>query len=280
MKKNVLLLIKGFFVGVANIIPGVSGGTLAITLGIYENLLSCAGHFFKNFKKNIAFIIPVGIGGLMAIVLGSKALSFALTNYRLATILFFTGLILGGGPILFRKVKYNMKSVANWLIFLIVFAAIAILAFMNPSSNLVSLANLDILGYVKLFVVGVIAAATMIIPGISGSFVLMMLGYYEPILNTVKNITDFSLLGTNLTILIPFGIGLLVGIVILARMLEWLFKKYEVKTYCAVIGFVLSSMIAIFVPLWGVSYSIWELVIGLILAFIGFIIAYKIGEEK
>ena len=103
MKEYILLTIKGFFIGLANIIPGVSGGTIAITLGVYEKLIGCISHIFKNLKENIKFLLPIIIGAGISILLLSKVISYSLENYVLPTILFFIGAILGGIPMLAKK---------------------------------------------------------------------------------------------------------------------------------------------------------------------------------
>ena len=124
-----------------------------------------------------------------------------------------------------------------------------------------------------------VAASSMIIPGISGSFMLMLLGYYKPIIDTVSNLTKFNNLWDNLKILIPFGFGLVFGIVLVAKLIEYLLKKYEVKTYFGVIGFVLASIIAIIVPLFKVSFNVVELIVGIILLVLGSLATFKISNN-
>lgn len=277
MKEKLTLVIKGFLIGVANIIPGVSGGTLAITLGIYEKLIGAISHFFKNLKENIKFIIPIGIGAVLSILLLSRVISFCLKEYTLATILFFIGLILGGIPLLNKKIKGHYKNVSNIIIFLLSFGFVIALSVLK-GENVVSFANMNIINYIMLFLVGVVAAATMIIPGVSGSFVLMLLGYYKPIVDTIGALTKFNNIWQNIMILVPFGIGVLVGIVAISKLLEFLFKKYEVKTYFGVMGFIMASIITIFTGAEGLVFSIPQLLIGLILLGIGFTAAYKLGE--
>lgn len=277
MKEKLTLVIKGFLIGVANIIPGVSGGTLAITLGIYEKLIGAISHFFKNLKENIKFIIPIGIGAVLSILLLSRVISFCLKEYTLATILFFIGLILGGIPLLNKKIKGHYKNVSNIIIFLLSFGFVIVLSVLK-GENVVSFANMNIINYIMLFLVGVVAAATMIIPGVSGSFVLMLLGYYKPIVDTIGALTKFNNIWQNIMILVPFGIGVLVGIVAISKLLEFLFKKYEVKTYFGVMGFITASIITIFTGAEGLVFSIPQLLIGLMLLGIGFTAAYKLGE--
>lgn len=280
--KHIVLGIKGFFIGLANIIPGVSGGTLAITLGIYEQLIGCISHIFKNLKENIKFLLPIGIGAVLSIVTLSHAISFSLENYVLPTILFFIGAILGGIPMLINKVSgYNLKF-SNIIIFLITFSLIILLLFLN-GENIVSFENMGIGNYLMLFIVGIVASATMVIPGVSGSAVLMTIGYYKPILEVIKNLTDFSNITNNLMILIPFGIGVIVGILLIAKLLEFLFKNFEVKTYYGVLGFILASIIAIIYQNLIINssfvFSIPSLIIGIILFILGFGIAYKLGDK-
>ena len=277
MKEKLTLVIKGFLIGVANIIPGVSGGTLAITLGIYEKLIGAISHFFKNLKENIKFIIPIGIGAVLSILLLSRVISFCLDKYTLATILFFIGLILGGIPLLNKKIKGHYKNVSNIIIFLLSFGFVIALSVLK-GENVVSFANMNIINYIMLFLVGVVAAATMIIPGVSGSVVLMLLGYYKPIVDTIGALTKFNNIWQNIMILVPFGIGVLVGIVAISKLLEFLFKKYEVKTYFGVMGFIMASIITIFTGAEGLVFSIPQLLIGLMLLGIGFVAAYKLGE--
>ena len=225
MKENIMLVLKGMIVGLANVIPGVSGGTLMITLGIYEKIINIISHFFKNFKENLKFIIPFGIGLGIAVLLFSKLIGFSLDKFPFATTIFFLGLILGGLPMLWKKVKIKKKNVSNWLVFALTFGLVTVFAFLSSGDHVASFANLGVGGYLMLFLVGMIAASTMIIPGISGSFVLMLLGYYKPIIDTVSSITDFSLLGSNIVILGVFGIGILVGAVLVAKLIEFLLKN-------------------------------------------------------
>ena len=277
--QNMILVLKGFLIGIANIIPGVSGGTLMITLGIYERIINAISHFFHDFKENIKFLVPLGIGMVLSILLMSQLIGMCLEKFPFPTTLFFVGLILGGIPLLWRKVKDSPKKVSYGIIFVITFLFVAMFAFLKSGDYVVSFEDMNIMSYVLLFGVGMIASATMIIPGISGSFMLMLLGYYKPIIDTLRGLTEFSLLGHNLAILIPFGIGVLVGIVLVAKLIEFLLKKFEIPTYYGVLGFVLASMIAIILPLIGTMITIWQVLCAILLFAFGFGVAYKLGGE-
>ena len=280
--KSIFLIIKGFFMGLANLIPGVSGGTIAITLGIYDKLISCISHFFTNIKENIKFIIPIVIGIALSVLTLSKVISFCLDKYLFPTIMFFIGSIIGGIPMLYKKISKHKTNIIDLLILILSIVFIISVTFI-VGDNIVSFQSLSLFGYIKLLLVGVIASATMVIPGISGSAVLMTLGYYEPIINILKDLTNFINLGYNLSILIPFGIGVLMGIILIAKLIEYLFKKYEVKTYYAIIGFVISSVISIimqnFIMNGLVKLNLIETIIGVILFIVGYLIAYKLGDK-
>lgn len=279
MKDKIFLVLKGFLLGIANIIPGVSGGTLAITLGIYNDLIGAISHFFKNLKKNLGLLIPLGIGMVSALLLGSKLVTYCLDKFTLPTTLFFIGLIVGGIPLLTKKLKGNKTKPLNLAVFLLTFSIVMIMTFLNAGNNAVDLTNMSVIKFLLLIVIGMVAAATMVIPGVSGSFVLMLLGYYIPVVGTVGNLTNFSELGHNLLILAPFGIGVALGIVGIAKLIEFLLKKYEVPTYYGIIGFVTSSVIGLGIGLIGVETSTLQVLAGLVLFVLAFVIGYKLGDK-
>lgn len=279
-KNWILLFFKGGFMGIGNVIPGVSGGTLAVILGIYDSLIDAISSLFKKFKENILFLFPVLLGMLVFIVLSSKGIDLALEHFPLATVLFFVGMILGGIPLLFQKVKTGLKNVWNYLIFALIFVLLLLYTFLNPRSGAVEINQFGFLEYFLLFCVGMIGAATMIIPGISGSMTLMVLGYYDLIvLESVGNIMDFSKIGYHLQVLIPFGLGCIVGLLLIAKLLSFLLKKFETKTYFGIFGFIFASLIIIFY-LNVSTFSVGEFFIGLFLGVFGFFLSYFISIGK
>ena len=151
MKNNIILVLKGMIIGLANVIPGVSGGTLMITLGIYEKVINVISHFFKNLKENLKFIIPLGIGLVLAILLFSKIIGLSLDKYPFPTTLFFIGLILGGLPLLVKKVNFKTKNISNWLIFLLTFSVVTIFTFLNSEGLEVTFTNMGLGNYLLLF---------------------------------------------------------------------------------------------------------------------------------
>ena len=285
--KNIILVLKGFFMGIANVIPGVSGGTIAIILGIYEDFISAISNILKDLKKNFLFLLPIGIGMVLSIITTSKIVGYSYDHFPLPTLLFFVGLVFGGIPMLVNNVKENKdsKKASNYLIAFLTFALVIFMAsykFIFGINTEVSLASLDITGYLLLFIVGVVAAATMVIPGISGSLVLMIIGYYYPIINTINGVLKNNVFH-NLTVLGIFGIGIVIGILSISKLLEFLFKKYKTKTYFGVIGFVIASIIAIplsaCIELNSIPVNVVQSIIGIALAVLGTVISFKLGEK-
>lgn len=287
--KNIILVIKGFIMGIANIIPGVSGGTLALTLGIYEGFIGAISHFFTNIKENIKFLLPIVIGIILAILTMSNVITNSFENYPIPTTLFFMGLVIGGIPMLTNKVKKTkeIKDLSSYVIMSLTFALVIVLAFSEEifggTLGNASFDNLSVLGYLWLSVVGIIAAATMVIPGVSGSLVLMLLGYYLPIVNVIKELTHFENLFPNILVACFFGVGVVMGIVLVAKLIEWLLAKYENKTYFGVIGFIIASVIAIPISVYheigNIVFTTQQVSIGILFLILGGIIGYKLGEK-
>lgn len=282
MKEKLILFIKGVVLGVAFVIPGVSGGTLAVLLGIYEELIEAASNFYKNmvnFKKYFMYLLPIGLGIIFSVAVFAKLIKFGLEKSPIITILIFLGMIIGGIPALVRNVKgtkINLKDMTLMLVGLII--VISMLIFHKSNSNVV-LTNMSLTGYITLFLVGAIAAVTMVVPGISGSFTLMLIGYYEPILNLVNDITSFKNLGPNLILIFTFMLGVFIGIIFISKIIEWCLKHYKRETYYAIIGFVLSSIISVIYEVSKFPFNLTHLIIGIVLLVINTVLVYKVFDE-
>lgn len=285
--ENLILVVKGFFMGIANVIPGVSGGTIAIILGIYENFIGAISNLLKDLKKNVKFLLPVFIGMGIAILTMSKVISYSYDKFPLPTLMFFVGLVFGGIPMLMKNVKNKKerKKISNYVIGLMTFSLVIFLAsykFIFNVNSEVSFTSMNIGSYILLFLVGIVAAATMVIPGVSGSLVLMILGYYYPVINTISALFKEDFI-SNAIILGVFGLGVVIGIVLISKLLEILFKKYKVKTYFGVLGFVFASIIAIplaaCIELNSIPTSIDQIIISIVMVIIGTVISYNLGEK-
>jgi len=278
VKIGLINFIKGFILGIANVIPGVSGGTMAVSMGLYELILSSIGNFFKDIKGNFIKLLPIILGILVAIVSTSKLVTYALTNYKAQTLCLFIGLIFGGVSLIMRKIK-GKGSKINYLIFFVIFFFVISLNFLKTGLIEISFTNMGIIDYLLLLLMGFIASSAMVIPGISGSFILMVLGYYDKIIYTISTITDFSKLGSNLLILVPFGIGVIIGIVFMAKLITNLIKKYETKTYFAIMGFVLSSVVVLLLQLTDFKFTFINVATSLFALCWGYMLARAIDKE-
>ena len=271
--KNLKLFLKGFIIGIGKIIPGVSGSMLAIGMGLYDKGIDAISNFFIDIKKNGRFLLTVGSGILLAIITCSKIIDYSLTTFYLPTMLLFIGLMAGGIPSIYKKIKKDVFNINYILCFIISFLIVIFISTLNTTNF-----NLEIQNFFFLIVVGFIDAFTMVLPGISGTAILMILGCYETIIKTFASLTDLSILSTNLPIILPFGIGLIIGIIIFVKMMEYMLKKQNTRTYFIVLGLAISSLIQLFLQTLKSNYSISDIIIGLILLVFGFQIA-KVLEE-
>ena len=282
MFKNI---IKGMMIGIANIMPGVSGGTLAVSMGIYDKLIHCITHILSEFKESMKFLLPIFAGAGIALVALTFVIEALFQYYPIPTNLLFIGLIVGGLPPVITKVKSHKLTFGHILAGLLFFALVVGMAMMGDNGNRQVTLNLGIVPMIKLVLVGIIAAATMIIPGVSGSMVLLILGYYQPIIQQITAFCtavitlDMAGILHGVAILLPFGIGVLIGILGIAKIIEIIFQKYPVYAYCAIIGLIAASPIAILVCSNFAGFSVNVLLISIVTFAAGFGIAIKIGDK-
>lgn len=281
MKDKIVLFIKGIVLGISFVIPGVSGGTLAVLMGIYEELIEAASNFYKSvndFKKYFMYLLPIGLGVVFSVSVFARIIKFGLDKAPIITILIFLGMIIGGIPSLCKNVmgyKITIKDISLMLVGILI--VLSMLIF-HKSSNLVTFDNINMYGYVILFFVGMLAAVTMVVPGISGSFTLMLIGYYEPVLNMVNEITAFKNLSTNIILMCVFMLGVILGIVFVSKIIDWCLKHYKKETYYAIIGFVLSSIVSVLYEVSKFPMNEVHLVIGVVLLIINSVLVYKVFD--
>ncbi|MGN0308488.1 MAG: DUF368 domain-containing protein [Lachnospiraceae bacterium] len=281
------LILKGAVIGIANVIPGVSGGTMAVVMGIYDKLIHAITHLKSEFKQALKLLIPIVIGAGAGIIILSELLTRALENFPVQTKFMFIGLIVGGLPIIVSRLKATGKKVSggNIAIMVLFFLLVAGFAFLGEGEASGTAISLNAVEVIKLFFVGIIASATMVIPGVSGSMVLMLLGYYYLILDSISQfihaLPDFHLavLLEKTGILLPFGIGILVGIGGIAKLIEIVFEKFPNYAYCAIIGLIVASPLAIIFMSDIRNYNTVAVLTGLVTFAVGFIIARKLGED-
>ena len=248
MLQWILDILRGAVIGVSNIIPGVSGGTMAVSMGIYDRVIYAVNNIFKQFRKNFRELLPILIGVLIGLfafaaligtLLGTKSDEIPLT--RLPTNFAFIGLILGGLPAIYKRVNMRNAKVPGLILFLIFLALVVVLPLLNPPEA--RTVNHSIGTILLMIPLGALASATMVIPGVSGSMILMLLGYYNSVINAMNDLRggDWS----SLAILLPYAFGLLVGIVFIAKLMNYLLRKHAALTFSAIFGLVIGSPVAL-----------------------------------
>lgn len=274
MKEKLILILKGIIIGAGKIIPGVSGGMLAITLNVYDRAIKSISNFFKNVKENFTFLFTLGIGILLSILSVSKLIEYTLDNYYLPTMLLFIGMIIGGIPSIVNEAKQE-KSLKNIIIMLIPFILIFILSI---TSNIFNMGSVKEVKVIPMILIGIVDAITMIIPGISGTAILMMLGYYDIIISSFSSFTNLSLLSYNLSIIIPFGIGMIIGVITLSKIINYLLNRYRISCLYAIIGFSISSILLLLIETLKNNYYIGEVLISLVLLVVGYFISSRLDK--
>lgn len=257
--------LKGVVISISQLVPGVSGGTIAMIFGIYDKLLHAVNNILKDFKNQYRLLLEVGLGAVIGIFAFSNIVKTLFDNFPIQIGYLFIGVILGGAPLMYRKaaVKGLKKSSILYLI-----AGFVIVYMMGTPNNDASavIQNLTPLNFLYLFLGGVVVAIALILPGISGSFMLFVLGLYNTVITAVAQL--------NIPILIPIAIGGIVGTLATARFIEILLLKFPEQTYILIFGFILGSVFSVFPGIDGMKS-----VIGIILAIIGFIFTYYISRN-
>lgn len=278
------ILLKGMVIGIANIIPGVSGGTMAVSMGIYDKLIHCLTHLFKEFKESIKFLLPVLIGAAIALVGLSFVITPAFEHFPLQTNCLFIGLIVGGLPAVWTKVKGKGIKLSYLIPFLVFFVLVVGMAAMGETEGAAADLSFSAGSVIKLFFVGIIASATMVIPGVSGSMMLLLMGYYNPIVASIKSFVEalvaFDMAGIlqGCGVLVPMGIGIVFGIFAIAKVIEIVFEKFPMQAYWAIIGLIVASPIAILILGETGVISIVSVLTSIVTLGVGFVIAMKLGD--
>lgn len=266
-----MLFLKGIIIGIGKIIPGVSGSMLAISMGIYQKMIDSINNFFKDIKGNSIFLLKITIGVLISIVFFSNIILKCLNNYYIITMFFFIGLIIGSFKDINKEIKCkNKKVIVITLLITLILGLISVNSEVNIQNNFFR--------FLYFIFVGFIDAFTMVIPGISGTATLMMIGAYNTLMKTFSNLLNFSHFVDNLSIMLPFGIGMIVGVVITVKLINYLFNNFKDNAYSSIIGFSISTIILMAIKCINSNYTFFNLISAFIMLIIGFVISKKINH--
>ncbi len=267
--------IKNFFVGLligfGAILPGVSSGVFCVIFGIYDKLIAACSSLFKDFKKNFSFLFPIGMGAILGVILFGNIIKLLFFHFESECKFAFIGLILGSLPVLFKRIYnfsnfyiINIKKAVRIIVpMLISFLVGLSLIFVENSMNFQNTSLSISSNYLYLFVCGLLMSAGVIIPGVSNTLILMCLGVYPSYINAISSL--------NTAVLLPLGIGLIIGCAIWIKLIELLLKNYYQTTFSIIIGFTLGSIFVLLPKTFFITH--------IFLLFAGFAISFALSKK-
>lgn len=227
-------LIAGFLIGIGCILPGVSGGVMAVSFGLYRPMLDSLLHFGDKPKEKFLFLLPLAIGGSAGMLMGATVLSALMAHYRQQMLFLFTGLIVGGVPELWKEAQQNEPFRASWLVSLLagVGLALPLLRLGAGSPAIQQLSGMQCV------LTGLMEGVGTVVPGVSTSFVLIRLGWYAAYLQALSAL--------QITQLVPMAAGFALSALLCMKAIAWLFDHMTGPAYFAVMGFLLVSILLVF----------------------------------
>ncbi|HHC8779781.1 TPA: DUF368 domain-containing protein [Staphylococcus aureus] len=269
-------ILKGFAMGTSDLVPGVSGGTIALLLGIYNQFIaSINGIFSRRFWPSFTFLIPIIIGMLLAMGSLSNLFNYLLSQHHIPTMFFFGGLIIGIVPYLLKISNYKTSFTTKH--YMMVIAGIAILIVItlmnNSDKHAGETLTLSTGLIIKYFIAGMCASSAMLLPGISGSFMLLVFGVYGTVMLAISEVVKLNFAG--LPILLAVGFGVLAGFIISSKIIQYFLTHHKLMTFALIIGFVVGSLFAVF-P--GLPTNIVMWFVSLVVFIIGFIVSLTLGR--
>ena len=263
------LFLKGFIIGIAKIIPGVSGAMIAVSFSVYDKLIDAITNFFDNKKDNFRFLLVIGSGIILSIVCFSNIVRYFIGNYYLSTMMLFIGLIVGGTYNFSKNIVYSIKNI---IIIILVILLVGGISLFNINNSYVM--DGSVMDYGMFFIGGVIEIFSSIVPGISGTALFMLIGIYDNILMLFSNMFNLVFVIDNIMIYISYGIGMFISFIGCALLISYLLKKYRGLFDTIVLGLSISSILLLIVMAFNSSFRFIDIVVGIILFFVGVVISY------
>ena len=224
--------------GAGAILPGISSGVLCVIFGIYETLLNCTLNFFKNIKYNFKLLFPIGLGTLVGVILLGNILKYVFYAYPVQTKFMFIGLIIGSVPELLKKANSKKGFKLSYLIYFIFSFSVGVLLVLLEKKLNFSGNNINQFSFAYLLISGFFMSAGVIIPGVSSTLILILMGVYDAYLLSVSSLY--------IPFLLPLGIGLIIGSFICMKLIKFLLDNYYSQTFYCIIGFTLGSIFVLY----------------------------------
>lgn len=265
---KISVIIKGFIVGSTMMVPGVSGGSMAMVLGIYDKLISSISSFFRDWKSNTVYLISFAIPALLGIILCAKPISSVIDRFPVVSMFFFIGLVFGSLPMLYKTARIERIKISYIVSFIIGAAIVISMAFLPPMGGSEASLEMDVATFFLQILAGIAVAIGFILPGISTSYLLLLLGTYDFVMLAISSL--------NIVALIPFFLGFVLGVILLTRVLEICMQRYPQITYTMIIGFLMGSLYTVYPG----TPSGQEILYSLIAFVIGFVIIYFVSKKE
>ena len=237
---NIFNFFIGIILGAGAILPGVSSGVICVIMGIYDKLIDSILNLFKNFKKNFLYLFPIGLGGIVGVFLFGNILKALFNTFPAQASFCFIGLILGSIPTLIKKVNSEHVFRLRYLLFTLISFILGI-SFVFLENKLNTTTAVTNFSYLFLILSGFLMSIGVVFPGVSNTLILMCLGVYSTYLDGIASM--------NFSILIPIGIGLVIGCICFLIAIKYLLKHFYMQTYYSIIGFTLGSILVLYTPI-------------------------------
>ena len=262
MKQHLKTALKGLLVGSTMLVPGVSGASMAMILGVYGRLVSAVSSFLRDVKGNLLFLLLFSLGGGLGMLLFAKPLLWLIERWPMPTLYFFLGAVAGGVPLTVREAGIRRFT---WRVPVYIAAGFVLVLSLNllPADLFRGEASL-----LPLLIAGILAAVALVLPGISVSYMLLLMGLYD---ETMRAITELRV-----PYLLALGVGLILGILLTTKLLERAMQRHPEPTYLIILGFVFGSVFQIFpgIP------SGWELLLCLAALLLGFFSLWLLSRRE
>lgn len=269
-----MLFIKGLIIGIGKVMPGVSGALLAINFKVYDRLVESLVNFFSDWKKNLRFLLELGSGIIIAIILFSNGIRYLLNNYNFLMMMLFMGLIGGGSYNYIRRVSYEKREY-KYILFII--GVLIVISFIGNGDNYV-ISN-GFKDNIVFFLGGVIEVFTSIIPGISGTAIMMIMGIYDMVLMLVGKVYDISYVISNINIYISYGLGIIISFILGTLLINYLLKKKRRLMEIMIGSFSIYSILMMSVMTFSKRAEVIEIVLGIMLMVVGTVIGFIMDGE-
>ena len=286
------LILTGIALGAANIVPGISGATLAVIFRVYDRLIESINSLFTDMKRSLMFLVPVGLGMAIGILVVGTLMDGFFERFSFQTSAFIAGLVAGGVPFIHcQAISKGGKKPVFYGIAAAAFLVIVLLVLFAPTPTVYVAGEFSWGFAMLLFVGGMVAAAALIIPGVSGAMVLMLFGLLPVVMHTIALITeylrtplDFGLLGPILQVAVPLGLGIVAGILLMSKLIAFLLERFFSVTYFVILGLVFGTIFAVFAD--SDTYRSVEVmtpvivIFGIIAFLVGMVIALMFGKSS